>query len=79
MSLPGQSQRVPITAAASGIGRAIAEALLEEGAKVHICDISADNLALCQTELDSPNLSHTQIDIADPAQVELLFQDIQSH
>jgi len=34
-----------ISAGAAGIGRAIAEAFLEQGARVHVCDISDAALA----------------------------------
>ena len=45
MSVRGiKGQRVIITAGGSGIGRAIADLLLENGAKVHICDIVDDFL-----------------------------------
>ena len=37
--------RVVISAGASGIGRAIADMLIEHGAKVHVCDVSDDFIA----------------------------------
>ena len=37
-------QRVMITAAASGIGRCIARAFADEGAKVHVCDVDEEAL-----------------------------------
>ena len=42
MEISVQGLRVLITAAASGIGCAVAKAFLDNGAKVHICDINAD-------------------------------------
>lgn len=38
-------QRVIITAGAAGIGRAIADAFVAQGATVHVCDIDADAVA----------------------------------
>ena len=43
--LRADGKRVLVTAGASGIGRAIAEVLLDAGAKVHICDIDEAALA----------------------------------
>jgi NAD(P)-dependent dehydrogenase (short-subunit alcohol dehydrogenase family) len=43
--------RVLVTAGASGIGRSIANAFTEDGAKVHVCDINADALAECASTL----------------------------
>jgi NAD(P)-dependent dehydrogenase (short-subunit alcohol dehydrogenase family) len=43
--------RVLVTAGASGIGRAIAEAFVEDGARVHVCDIDETALAKCHAAL----------------------------
>ena len=39
------SQRVLITAAATGIGRVVAEAFVGQGARVHLCDVNEEALA----------------------------------
>jgi NAD(P)-dependent dehydrogenase (short-subunit alcohol dehydrogenase family) len=41
VSEPVVGQRVIITAAASGIGRVVAEAFVARGARVHLCDVNA--------------------------------------
>ena len=66
-----------ITAAASGIGYAFARAFVENGAVVHICDIREDLLTDCKKTL--PNIGATLTDIADPAQVNLLFDEAEKH
>jgi NAD(P)-dependent dehydrogenase (short-subunit alcohol dehydrogenase family) len=66
--------RVLVTAGASGIGRAIAGAFAENGARVHICDVKADVLAQCVKEL--PAVSGTLADVSVEADVERLFQDV---
>ena len=71
MQLSCEGLRVIVTAGAAGIGRAIAELLLANGAQVHICDISAEQLAACQAAL--PSIGITQADVSDPAQVDRLF------
>lgn len=72
MDRPHQGQRILVTAAASGIGRAIAEAFISQGAHVHICDNDPDALAACSAAL--PGSGSTLADVSDPTQVELLFQ-----
>jgi len=63
--------RVIITAAASGIGRAIAERFLSDGHRVHICDIDATTLDAALKTL--PGANGTATDVGDPAAVEQLF------
>jgi NAD(P)-dependent dehydrogenase (short-subunit alcohol dehydrogenase family) len=59
----GAAQRVAITAAASGIGRAIAEAFLARGARVRVCD--ADPAAVA--EAAARGVEATVVDVADGA------------
>ena len=67
------SLRVLITGAASGIGRAMAEAFLQQGDQVHICDVSSAALEQVQTEL--AGLSVSQTDVGNAEQVDQLFVD----
>ena len=60
-----------VTAGAQGIGRAITEALIAQGAQVHVCDIDADALNDVQTAY--PQVTATLTDIADEAQVADMF------
>jgi len=69
--------RVIVTAAASGIGRAIAEAFLNEGARMHICDVNEELLSRCQAAL--PAIGATLADVSDPAQVDRLFDAATAH
>tara|TARA_B100000953_G_C18021010_1_gene420570 strand:+ start:148 stop:909 length:762 start_codon:yes stop_codon:yes gene_type:complete len=60
-------QRVLITGGASGIGRAMAEAFLDDGARVHVAD----------TEGESPNgCGLTTLDVSDADAVDGLFEDV---
>lgn len=65
-------QRVLITAGAGGIGRAIATAFAEAGAKVHVCDIDEAALAALQTQL--PGISTSVCNIADRAAVQAMLK-----
>lgn len=65
--------RVLITAGASGIGRAIAERFADNGARVHICDISEEALSRCKQE--RPEFGATICDVSDQSQVENLFKE----
>lgn len=60
--------RVVITAGAAGIGRAIAEAFVQAGATVHVCDVDDAALAECRTS--SPAIYATKVDLADAAAVQ---------
>jgi len=64
-------RRVLITAAAAGIGRAIAAAFVDASAAVHAVDIDADAIARLQDEL--PGVHTTVADVADENQVDRAF------
>jgi NAD(P)-dependent dehydrogenase (short-subunit alcohol dehydrogenase family) len=55
------AQRVAITAACGGIGLAIAEAFLAQGAQVHVCDLDATAVASARAR----GLLATGLDVAD--------------
>lgn len=57
------SRRVIITAAATGIGRVVAQAFLDAGDQVHICDVNAAAIASCR---GLPGLHPAVVDLADP-------------
>ncbi len=66
--------RVLVTAGASGIGRAIADAFADNGGRLHICDIAEDLLEACTAE--RPDYGVTLCDVAEEAQVDRLFDDV---
>ena len=57
------TQRVIITAAASGIGRVVAEAFVGQGAKVHLCDVNEAALAEVSSAL--PGVVASKVDLSD--------------
>jgi NAD(P)-dependent dehydrogenase (short-subunit alcohol dehydrogenase family) len=65
--------RVLITAGASGIGRETARAFVEEGARVHICDV--DDIALEELSRSDPAITRSHADVANRAQVTAMFGD----
>ena len=62
------SHRVVITAAASGIGRAIADAFVAQGARVHLCDV--DERALADAAAASPLVTATRVNLADAVELD---------
>jgi NAD(P)-dependent dehydrogenase (short-subunit alcohol dehydrogenase family) len=69
-----REQRVLVTAAARGIGRAMVEAFLERGDRVHICDV--DEAGLAEFRAAHPHVGATQADVSDPEQVDRLFDAV---
>lgn len=73
-SLAGK--RVLVTAGARGIGRAIAAGFLANGGKVHVCDVSAEDLEAAKQAL--PDLGGTLADVAKPDDVDRLFDEAEA-
>ena len=69
------NQRILITAAASGIGKAIADCCLQKGSRVHICDI--DSVALETALKENSGISGTRCDVGNAADVARLFEDVE--
>lgn len=69
--------RVLVTAGAHGIGRAVAETFLSEGAAVHVGDIDAE--ALSELARSGANITSTRADVADADDVDRLFDDARCH
>ena len=70
-------QRVLITAAASGLGLAMADAFMAAGARVFICDVNA--AALQATLASRPSLAGRVCDVSDEAQVAAFFATGTAH
>lgn len=65
------TQRVVISAGASGIGRAMADAFAKAGAQVWVADVDAAALSACPDEWQ-----RTVLDVTDEAAVAAMFDDI---
>ena len=66
-------QRVLVTAGAGGIGRAILQAFVSAGARVHTCDIDAVALDALRAEL--PGVTTSVCDVADRDAVQQMVQE----
>jgi NAD(P)-dependent dehydrogenase (short-subunit alcohol dehydrogenase family) len=66
--------RVLVTGGASGIGWAMAVALQQEGARVHLCDASPERLAEALSQ--QPEMSGTVADVASEQQIDLVFDEL---
>jgi NAD(P)-dependent dehydrogenase (short-subunit alcohol dehydrogenase family) len=64
--------RVLVTAGAAGIGRAIVEAFVRDGARVHICDVDETALAEARQTL---SVTTSRTDVSDETEVASLFAD----
>lgn len=58
-------QRIIITAAGSGIGRAVASRFADAGAVIHVCDV--DEGALARLSQEYPNVATANVDVCDEA------------
>lgn len=80
MSLPSlfdlRGQRVLVTGAASGLGLAMAEAMLEAGAQVILSDHNAQALAAaCQRlQASDPRVQSCVMDVGEVAEVDRVFE-----
>jgi NAD(P)-dependent dehydrogenase (short-subunit alcohol dehydrogenase family) len=77
MNTTSQAKRVVVTAGAQGIGLAIAEAFINAGAQVHICDINQGFLDAAKNKL--PAVSWSLTDVSDAQQVDAMFADLPAH
>lgn len=68
--------RVLVTAGASGIGRAISDALIACGCQVHICDIADSFLDDFKTAY--PKMGASKADVSSDSDVEQLFADVRN-
>ena len=69
-------QRVLVTAGGSGIGRCIADLLIAQGARLHVCDVA--DAALADFRLAHPEHGASRCDVADDADVARLFDDVRT-
>jgi NAD(P)-dependent dehydrogenase (short-subunit alcohol dehydrogenase family) len=69
----GVAPRVLVTAAASGIGGVVAARFAAAGAKVHVCDVADE--ALAAFAAGHPGIGASRADVADPGDVDRLFED----
>ncbi len=68
--------RVMVTAGAAGIGRAIATAFANDGARVHVCDL--DEGALEAFARECPEARVSRADVASVAEVDACFDTAQA-
>ena len=66
--------RVLVTGGATGIGWAIAVALQQQGARVHIADASAEKLKEALEQ--QPEMFGSVADVADAPQIDVVFDDL---
>jgi NAD(P)-dependent dehydrogenase (short-subunit alcohol dehydrogenase family) len=74
MNLSATGLRVLVTAGAAGIGRVIAQTFVDNGARVHVCDVDERALAALPAKI-----SKTRADVASLTDVNHLFEDVARH
>ena len=65
MELGLKDRVVIVTVAASGIGKAIAEAYAKEGAKLALADLNLEGLNALKTELKDNEVYIEKVDVTD--------------
>ena len=74
MNLSATGLRVLVTAGAAGIGRVIAQTFVDNGARVHVCDVDEATLRGLPHQITA-----TYSDVAKLQDVERLFADVRRH
>ncbi len=70
-----EGTRVLVTAGSDGIGKAVASAFSEAGARVHICSRTREKLMACASKL--PRVTYTVADAANWEDVRRVFDDVE--
>jgi NAD(P)-dependent dehydrogenase (short-subunit alcohol dehydrogenase family) len=68
--------RVLVTAGASGIGRAVADLLIDNGARVHVCDVAEEHLA--DFRAAHPEHAASRCDVSREDEVAALFREVEA-
>lgn len=77
MQVSVRDLRVVVTAGAAGIGRAIARAFVDDGARVQVCDV--DQPALDSFARECPGAGVLRADVSSPGDVDALFDAAEAH
>lgn len=65
-----------VTGAASGIGKATAEALAKKGAYLHLCDVDEPKLAACAAAIGAQVRTSRRVDVSKRAEVEAFAAEV---
>jgi len=76
MLQPRAGLRVLVTGGASGIGLVIAQAFVEAGARVHVCDASQAAIDALHGDAANAAITATLADVSDETAVERVFNDV---